>query len=563
MLNVLRLALPLLIIFFAFFASIVRLGQLQLFMHESLTKKTSRELTRRVHEQKTRGDIFDRSGRLLATSLERPSIFILRKDLKIPHQILLDELKKNLSGISIGDIKNRLKKSSNYILVKRDATKKDARKVRAMDIKGVYIEQRLRRFNPYSKVAVNIIGSVGTDGEGLFGIEHVLDDLLTSKTQTKIVLKDALGKAFAQEEVHMPLKKKRSFSGPLDLYLTIDTNLQSIIEERLAKVVEENNAKLGIIVVENAQTGEILSMANIANPKFASSLKKVDPNYAVSYTFEPGSVLKPMIMAIALNTGSITPDSEFFCENGKYRIAKNVTIKDHEPYGMLTVREILMHSSNICMVKIAMSTGDNNMFNNLKAFGFGIKTALPVTGEAIGILTAPAHWSAISLSSLSFGQEIGVTAIQLVNAYAAIANGGKLIEPRLISKIKSPKQDKNIFPAEFQVIRNVISPSVAGTTLDFMKDVIETGTGINAKIPGRLAAGKTGTAQKYDHEIKKYSDKTVTVSFCGAVPLPDPKLAICVIVDEPMLSTPAWASEIAAPLFKEVAMDAMHFISFM
>jgi cell division protein FtsI (penicillin-binding protein 3) len=323
--------------------------------------------------------------------------------------------------------------------------------------------------------------------------------------------------------------------------------------------VERSGAKAGTAVILDPHSGEILALAN--QPTFdpnqykkASSAAK--RNRATADYLEPGSIFKVILAAGALEEGAILPTDQFHGENGSIAVG-GVTIRDHEKYGWLTVRQIMAQSSNVGAIKIGQKLGKSLYYHYMSAFGFGSLTGVDLPGETPGLMRRPKGWSALSLPALSLGHEVSVTPIQFATAFAAVANGGNLMRPYVIRSLRTPDgtQARDTGPV---VVRRVISESTAHTLLEILTSVVEEGTGKDAAVPGYAVAGKTGTAQKVDPATGRYSHRKVVASFVGAVPAEAPRLVILVMIDEP--ETLRWGGSIAAPTFREIARDALKYL---
>ncbi|OGR84301.1 MAG: hypothetical protein A2901_03050 [Elusimicrobia bacterium RIFCSPLOWO2_01_FULL_54_10] len=335
--------------------------------------------------------------------------------------------------------------------------------------------------------------------------------------------------------------------------LTIDRTLQYYAEKELKAGVEEFQAKSGMILIQDPRTGDILAMASY--PHFDPNIlskgtlpenfnRKWLDNPAVSHLFEPGSTLKVVTFAAALEEKAISSNEMFNCEGGKWKVAGAV-INDHEPQGLLTASQVLEKSSNIGTAKVGLKLGAERFYRYVRAFGFGTRTGLPIPGETDGLFREPRKWTPQSLPVLSFGQEIGVTAVQLIGAFSAVANGGLLMEPRVT-------RTENQAP---RMVRRVVSAKTCATLNEMMRAVVERGTGSKARVPGFTVCGKTGTAQKIDPKTRKYSDEKYVASFCGFLPAKNPALVGLVILDEPR--TTYWGGETAAPVFSRVMSRAV------
>jgi cell division protein FtsI (penicillin-binding protein 3) len=394
---------------------------------------------------------------------------------------------------------------------------------------------------------------VGLDDRGLEGLEHQYDALLGGQPEFVVAQQDALGRiVFRQEE-----------AGPrvpvFDLTLTIDEVLQYVTERELHRAVERSRAKAGTAIVLDPWTGEILALANhpTYDPNnYRKATSAARRNRAATDAFEPGSVFKVILLAGALEEGVVHPQDRFHGEHGAIEVS-GVTIRDHEKYGWLTVREILAQSSNVGAIKIGQKLGKSLYYHYISGFGFGSPTGLDLPGEAQGLMRRPKGWSALSLPALCLGQEISVTPVQIATAFAAVVNGGNLLRPHVVRGLTA--QDGSIGrQVEPVVVRRVISGETAGTLLTLLQSVVEEGTGKEAALEDYSVAGKTGTAQKLDPVTGRYSHQKVVASFIGAVPVESPRLVILVIIDEP--ETLRWGGTIAAPAFREIARDALKYL---
>jgi len=393
---------------------------------------------------------------------------------------------------------------------------------------------------------------VGLDDRGLEGLEHQYDELLGGQPQFVVGQQDALGRIVFRQE---PGRQAPIF----DLQLTIDEVLQYITERELGRAVERSRAKAGSAVVLDPRTGEILALANVPTydpnqyRKVGSAVRR---NRAVTDSFEPGSMFKVILLAGALEEGAVRPGDRLYGENGAIEVS-GITIRDHEKHGWLTVQQIMAQSSNVGAIKIGQKLGKSLYYHYMSGFGFGTLTGLDLPGETPGLIRRPRAWSALSLASLSLGQEIAVTSVQMATAFAAVANGGYLVRPHVVRGLSA--QDGTLGrQVEPGVIRQVISPQTAQTMLTLLTAVVDEGTGKEAALEGYTVSGKTGTAQKLEPATGRYSHQKVVASFVGAVPAEAPRLVILVVIDEPEAFR--WGGSIAAPVFREIAREAMHYL---
>ena len=392
------------------------------------------------------------------------------------------------------------------------------------------------------------------DGVGLEGLERRYESQLHGEKRLTILQRDALGRTVFPKD----LREQVPATGQA-LTLTIDEVIQYIAEKELEEAVDHARAKSGTIIVMEPRTGAILAMA--VSPRFdpnavASLTADRWRNRALTDTYEPGSTMKVVVAAAALEERVMMPGSMLFGENGRMTIA-NTTIHDHEKLGWMTFAQMIQKSSNIGAAKTGMLVGDQRLYRYLQAFGFGQRTDIDLPGEVSGLLKAPREWGRRSLASISMGQEVGVTPVQMITAVSAIANDGVLMKPYVVAEVRDQKGQrmKEILP---QVKRRVVSPATAHTLTTIMEGVVSSGTGTKAAIPGFRVAGKTGTAQKVDPRTGTYSSALSIGSFVGFVPADAPRLTIIVVIDEPQGE--AWGGVVAAPVFRRVGEQVLTYL---
>jgi cell division protein FtsI (penicillin-binding protein 3) len=369
------------------------------------------------------------------------------------------------------------------------------------------------------------------------------------------VERDALGR----EVTGAPTILKGSVPGQ-GVALTLDATLQYLAEKEVEAAWTRTRSKAAMAVMMDPRTGEILALAirPTFNPNaYATATDEQRRNRAITDPFEPGSTFKVIMAAAALEEGVVRPTDRFYGENGKIKVATAV-ISDWKPFGWLTFSEVLQNSSNVGSIKAGMQLGKERYYRYITAFGFGQPVGLGLPGESRGQLRAPARWSALSLATMSIGQEISVTAVQILSAFAAIANGGRLMQPQIVRAVLDA-QGREVSVFEPKPIRQVISPETARELTTIMTAVVREGTGHNAAIPGYEVAGKTGTAQKMDPTIHRYSHAPGVLSFVGFAPAEDPRIAMIVMLDEP--KNEKWGSEAAAPIFSAIGREALRHLN--
>jgi cell division protein FtsI/penicillin-binding protein 2 len=405
-------------------------------------------------------------------------------------------------------------------------------------------KQSVKRVYPIGEIGGSVLGYIGADGYGLGGVEFIFDNYLRGEDGWIILQKD--GRNHKYRKIGLPVKEPRK---GYDVVLTIDSKIQKIVHAALKKSVTVLNAKGGMCIVMDPKNGKVFAMANEPsfNPNHASSYPLDQrKNKCISYVYEPGSTFKLITAAAALQEKCFKEDDLLYGDNGVFRIYDQM-IRDHSPFGYLTFSKALSYSSNVCFAKIASKIGNKTMFNYTRNFGFGTKTGIDLPGEEEGILHPVRSWSGRTLVTMAIGQEISSTLLQMVLPFAAVANGGILINPLVYEKIVDNRGDI-IDSAECKVVRRVLSEQVAARLRIMLKDVVENGTGKNARIEGITVAGKTGTSQKPDSGT--YSQTSNWSSFIGFAPVENPLLLCGVVIDEPAGGEMGGAA--AAPVFRNI-----------
>lgn len=540
--------------FFAclFVLTVTRAFYLQVVKKDEWTKLAERQHNRIVTLTPSRGTIFDRNGEALAVSVEMDSCYAEPRN--IENEADAAAKLAPILGMSRDDISRRFKVNRNFVWLQRRMTPDLAQKIKDMELDGIGFVKEGRRFYPDSELAAHVIGFTGMDPAGLDGIELKYDQTILGNTGYLVTERDALGRDIALKGV-----VKKSSKGA-DVALTLDKNIQYIAEKELAKAVHDCGAKGGIALVMEPQTGKVLAMANYPgfNPNaFSRYPSNILRNRAVSDSFEPGSTFKVFLIAAALEEKVVTASDSFNCENGSYNIGGR-TIHDTHKYGRLSVSDILKYSSNIGAAKIGARLGRDRLDAYLRGFGFGEKTAVDLPGEATGYMRDKGQWFGVDLATISFGQGVSVSSIQLATAMSAIANGGTVMKPYMVERI-TDEGGGVLQQFSPQPIRRVISPEAAKTVARMMEGVTrEGGTGVNASVEGYKVAGKTGTAQKVDPVTKGYSADKRTASFIGFVPSDNPRLTILVVIDEP--KTSPYGGVVAAPPFSAIALQSLCYL---
>lgn len=541
-------------IFLILFAAVaVRSVYLQLVKRSEWTRLAKRQHQRVVPLTPARGTIADRSGAELAVSINIDSCFA--EPNKIVDKAGTAAKLAPILGIPRDQLIKKLDTSRHFVWLQRHMNPDLVDKVKSQGLNGIGFVKETRRYYPNSELACHVLGFTGLDPEGLDGVELKYNSTLLGNTGYLITERDALGRDVVLKGVSV----KEGSKGH-NLALTLDKNIQYIAEKELNLGVAAAQAKGGTVLVMEPQTGMILALCNYPpfNPNAGSRYSRSAlRNQAVSDSFEPGSTMKVFLIAAALEEKAITSRDSFNCENGSYAIGGKV-IHDTHKYSRLTVPEILKYSSNIGAAKIGFKLGKEQLYTYLRNFGMGQKTGIDLPGEATGLLRDRNRWFPVDFATISFGQGMTTTSLQLTAAMTAIANGGVLMKPYVVDRVTD--QEGNVLQ-QFspQPVRRVISPETAREVRRMMEGVTDQGgTGTNAALEGFKVAGKTGTAQKVDEVTKTYSIDKRTASFIGFVPADKPKLVITVIIDEPKTST--YGGVVAAPVFSAIAAQSLSYL---
>jgi cell division protein FtsI (penicillin-binding protein 3) len=528
-----------------------RLAYLQLFRHSEYLVRAQRQQQRTIEITPKRGAIYDRNMHPLAMSVPVDSAFAVPSE--IADEALAARLLSGVLNIPRDVLEARLQSSHSFVWLARKLPPQKKEAIAALNLKGVYFQPENQRFYPKRDLASHVLGFVDLDERGLGGIEYELDDKIRGKSEKIIVMADAKQRWFDGGEA----QRERGAS----VVLTLDEKIQYIAERELAAAIAKTQAIAGSVIVMNPNTGELLAVANW--PKFNPNAASESPvearmNRAVSALYEPGSTFKLITLAAAFNEGITRPDEVFDCENGAVYIAGH-RIRDHKPFGLLTVSDILAQSSDVGAIKIALRLGAPKFYDYIRAFGFGTQTGVDLPGESKGILRRLENWTPISIGAISMGQEVGVTPLQLVSAVSAIANGGMLYKPHIVSELRRGEQ---LLPAEGPLSpsepRRVISPETAATLRRLMEGVVLNGTGKLAHLEGWTAAGKTGSAQKIDPATGRYSPTQLIASFTGFAPISNPAVTILISLDSPVGLHEG--GMVAAPVFKRVAEQVLPYL---
>ncbi len=528
-----------------------RLAYVQLFCYSEYLSRAQRQQQRVVEVTPRRGAIYDRNLHALAMSIEVDSAFAVPAE--IADQPLAAKLLSSVLGIPREVLETKLASSRSFVWIVRKLPPAKVRAITALNLKGIYFQKENQRFYPKRDLAAHVLGYVDIDEKGLGGIEYGLDSQIRSKPGRMLVLADARRRWFDGTD--------KTEDTSTNVILTLDEKIQYIAEKELAAAIAKTHAMAGSVIVQNPTNGELLAVANWPrfNPNAAAgSSPDARMNRAIAALYEPGSTFKLITLAAAFEERITRPQEVFDCQNGAVYIAGH-RIRDHKPFGLLSVAEILSQSSDVGAIKIALRLGAPKLHEHIRAFGFGAPTGVDLPGESKGLVRRLENWTPISIGSISMGQEIGVTPIQLVTAVSAIANGGLLMRPRVVKELRRgentlAKEDQQA-PAE---TKRVLSPQTAATLRRLMEGVILDGTGKLARLDGWTAAGKTGSAQKIDPATGRYSRTQLIASFTGFAPLNSPAVTILISLDSPVGLHEG--GQVAAPVFKRIAEQVLAYL---
>jgi cell division protein FtsI (penicillin-binding protein 3) len=535
-----------------FGAVLFRLVNLQVLQAAELSVKADRQHQKTVSLEGARGTIVDRHGKVLAMNLDVPSVFGIPTALDSPAKAA-----RSLSPVlhvRSEELERKLRQDRGFVWLARKLDPEQGRRLEHISMEGIGVVMEGRRFYPKGTLLSHVLGFAGMDGEGLEGVERRYESHLHGEKRVTVLQRDALGRTVFPKRL-----MEESPAPGHSLMLTIDEMVQYISEKELEEAVARTHAKSGTIIVLEPQSGALLALA--ISPRFdPNAVSALAPdrwrNRALTDAYEPGSTMKAIIAAATLEERVMRPDTLVFGEYGRMTVA-NTVIHDHEKLGWLSFAQVIEKSSNIGAAKAGMALGEQRLYRYLQAFGFGERTDVDLPGEAVGLLKNPRNWDRRSVASISMGQEIGVTPMQMVSAITAIANGGVLMKPYVVAEIRDARGRvlKQVLP---QVKRRVISPETARAVTAILEGVVAGGTGGKAAISGFRVAGKTGTAQKIDPRTGTYSSSQFVGSFVGFVPADNPRLAMIVVIDEPQGE--AWGGTVAAPVFNRVGEQVLTYL---
>ena len=519
----------------------------------ALARLAAMQHHQRIELLSHRGPIVDRSGEPLALSVDVPSIYVRPRELAAHVPAADGRLARLATALHmpLRALRAKLRSRQPFVWLKRQALPREAEAIGRLGLPGVYTVTEGRRFYPHGSLAAHVLGFVGVDSQGLEGLEQRFDRVIRGEPQYLEFDRDARGREMFTGGVRAAPDQ----GGRLEL--TLDAGIQEATERELQSGIAAARAAGGAAVVLDPATGEVLALANVPtyNPNEPGDWtdkrwRDRVRNRAITDPYEPGSTFKAILAAAAIEERVVTPGELFFCERGRFQTAGRA-IHDTHPYGWLSFAEVIQYSSNIGAAKVGERLGRERYHRYLRAFGFGGRTGIELPGETPGIVRPVQRWTHVDLATLSFGQGVSVTPVQMAAAFAAIANGGTLLRPFVVKRVVAPDGEV-VLENEPTAVRRVVSTRSARTTTELLRRVVEHegGTGTKARLEDFPVAGKTGTAQKVDPSTGVYSSKRIG-SFVGFVPADEPRAVILVLIDEP--STSSYGGVVAAPVFRAIA----------
>lgn len=549
-----RITLVFLIAALALVGLVFRLAWLQLVEGDRLREEALEVRMRDVPVEAKRGAIFDRNGNELVTSVSVDSAYAF------PPQVVNERETADKIAAALGEDKEeiykKLTEKTGFVWLKRRIDYESAQRLKALKLDGVELVEENRRFYRQESLAAHVLGFAGDDNQGLIGVESVYDKDLKGVPGRIVIEKDAVGRNIP-EALHKFIPPTPGHN----LVLTIDQHIQYFVERELDKIVDVHHPKLAVIIVMNPKTGEILAMGN--RPTFNPGDWRKQPqsvwdhNPSIWYNYEPGSTFKIITASAALEEGAVKPSDSFY-DPGYIRVAdRTISCWYDGGHGSQTFEEVVQNSCNPGFITVGLRLGVERFYKYINAFGFGQRTNIGLPGEEVGIDIPEKEATELNIATMSIGQSISVTPIQLLTAASAVANGGVLLKPSLVKSITGA-DGKVIKEFKPEPVRQVISKKTAQTLMELLTNVVFKGTGRNAFVEGYGAAGKTGTAQVVE-ETGGYSNDKYVASFVGFAPAEDPQIAVLVMVAEPSGAS-YFGSQVAAPAFKSIALDTLRYL---
>jgi cell division protein FtsI (penicillin-binding protein 3) len=527
----------------------LRLVYLQIFCYGDFERRAQHQQQRSFELSPKRGVIYDRAGHELAMSIQVDSAFIVPTETPdLPNVIgLITRITNDDPRVVLADCQAH----KTFCWVARKADAETIQRISALHLQGIHFQKEPKRFYPKRELAAQVLGYVGTEDQGLSGLERQFNQQLQGKPGKLMISVDARKRWFASVE-------QESKPGN-NLVLTIDQNIQAIAERELERGMEATKAIAGTVVVENPHTGEILALTN--RPTFnPNNRREIRPeslkDHAVSDIFEPGSTFKMVTISAGLEEKVTRPDEMFDCQMGSI-VINGMRIRDSKPHGMLSVADIIAESSDVGAIKVGMRLGNDRFYKYIRAFGFGQQTGIELPGETRGMTKPVDRWSKVSFAAISMGQEIGISAVQLTSLISTIANDGVRVPARIVAGTIAPQNAPQTIAFQPVEGTRVLSSLTAAQMRQMLQGVVLHGTGRKALLEGYSSAGKTGTAQKVDPATGAYSKTKYVASFAGFAPINNPQIAVVVILDSAVGLHQG--GQVSAPVFQRIVQQVLEY----
>ena len=532
-----------------------RMSYLQILQAEYFSERARHQQQSRITLEPRRGTITDRQGRRLAVSVPVQSLYARPQNIESPYTVATRIAP--LLDINRDKLLKTLRTKRSFVWLKRQLPPEVAQKIKAMDFEGLDFVEEHRRVYPNGEMAGALLGFTGVDSQGLEGLEYQYQDLMAGEPEEVVVERDGTRRVIPHTLPH-DLKAQRH-----SIQLTLDNTIQHYTEAALKRGVETSRADRGVAIVMHSQTGAVLSMATY--PQFDPNRyrdfdRSTFLNRAVTVGYEPGSTFKILTIAAALEEKLITPEQEFFCENGAFRFAGE-DFHDTSPHENLNIEQIIQKSSNICAIKIGTLLSPEKFYEYIRRFGFGSRPESGLSGEALGRVLPLQRWTRVDHASISFGHGILVSPLQLISALNVVAADGKWLHPYIVDHAFSEEgeiiletlDEEGKISQKFGAHdpKQLISAETAQILRKMMISVTkEGGTAVEAAIPGYNVAGKTGTSQVFDEKTGRYSNRKHIAFFNGYVPAEQPLLTVLIVIEHPRSSP--YGGKVAGPVFKEI-----------
>jgi cell division protein FtsI/penicillin-binding protein 2 len=537
-----------------------RLVYLQMIKHDEYAGLAAEKHVYKQPIFAERGSILDANNEVLAHNT--PVETVVADATHLNNREAIIPLLREALDIPADELREKLEGDRRYIVLKREVPVATAtalrEKLRVQNLRGIYFERDTTRIYPNGSMLCHVIGFTDFEHRGIQGVESSMEEYLHGQDGYRFIEHNRAG-----QEIVLYRGQERGPRDGYQVHLTVDLNLQNIVENEIDAAVREYTPQKATIILMRPQTGEILAMAN--RPNYDLNLRsEAKPeqmkNRAIIDMMEPGSTFKIVTAAAALNEHKVRPDTTIFCENGIWNFGGR-PLHDHRAYADLSVQDILIKSSNIGAAKLAMSIGEQKFYEYIRRFGFGDRSGIELPGEIPGVIRPPQSWSKISITRIPMGHEVGVTPLQMTIAMATIANGGKLITPRIVKSVTT-SDGKTITTFSPTVLRQVISPETAAQVGNALRGVVsDRGTAAAAAVPGFTISGKTGTAQKVDPK-GGYEHGKYVVSFSGYLPSEHPEFVGLVVLDDAHTKNPElnYGGLVAGPIFSRIAEKAARYL---